>query len=109
MTRIDLKSKSIEELWALHEEIASILTAKMEAEAEARNAARPNRKEEFKLAAGTSPISEGLSKISKSRSAAPDMVRSRKAAAMGSRIASQGKTAERLCDLVSIDGCWSCE
>ena len=32
MTRIDLKSKSIEELWALHEEIASILTAKMEAE-----------------------------------------------------------------------------
>jgi DNA-binding protein H-NS len=32
MTKIDLKSKSIEELWALHEEIASILATKMEAE-----------------------------------------------------------------------------
>jgi DNA-binding protein H-NS len=32
MTTINLKTKSIEELWALHEEIASILTAKMEAE-----------------------------------------------------------------------------
>ena len=32
MTKIDLKSKSIQELWALHEEIASILTAKMEVE-----------------------------------------------------------------------------
>lgn len=32
MTNIDLNSMSIEELWALHEEIASILTAKMEAE-----------------------------------------------------------------------------
>ena len=32
MTRIDWKSKSIEELWALHEEIASILAVKMEAE-----------------------------------------------------------------------------
>jgi len=32
MKNIDLNSMSIEELWALHEEIASILTAKMEAE-----------------------------------------------------------------------------
>ena len=32
MTRINWNSKSIEELWAAHEEIASILTAKMEAE-----------------------------------------------------------------------------
>jgi DNA-binding protein H-NS len=32
MTKIDLKSKSIEQLWALHEEIASILIAKMAAE-----------------------------------------------------------------------------
>ena len=32
MTKIDLKSKSIEELWALHEEISSILSAKMQAE-----------------------------------------------------------------------------
>jgi DNA-binding protein H-NS len=32
MKNIDFNSVSIEELWALHEEIASILTAKMEAE-----------------------------------------------------------------------------
>ena len=32
MKKIDLNAKSIEELWALHEEIASILFAKMEAE-----------------------------------------------------------------------------
>jgi hypothetical protein len=32
MTTINFKAKSIEELWALHEEIASILSAKMEAE-----------------------------------------------------------------------------
>ena len=32
MKKTDLISKSIEELWALHEEIASILAAKMEAE-----------------------------------------------------------------------------
>jgi hypothetical protein len=32
MKNIDLNSMSIEALWALHEEIASVLTAKMEAE-----------------------------------------------------------------------------
>jgi DNA-binding protein H-NS len=32
MTKINLNSKSIEELWELHEEIASILASKMEAE-----------------------------------------------------------------------------
>ena len=32
MKRVDLNGKSIEELWALHEEIASILTAKLQAE-----------------------------------------------------------------------------
>jgi DNA-binding protein H-NS len=32
MKNIDLNAKSIEELWALHEEIASILSAKMETE-----------------------------------------------------------------------------
>src|SRR3569833_3068379 len=32
MKNIDLNSMSIEELWAFHEEIASILAAKMEAE-----------------------------------------------------------------------------
>src|SRR5689334_7103621 len=32
MTKINWNSNSIEELWAAHEEIASILTAKMEAE-----------------------------------------------------------------------------
>jgi DNA-binding protein H-NS len=32
MKNIDLNAKSIEELWALHEEIASILSTKMEAE-----------------------------------------------------------------------------
>jgi DNA-binding protein H-NS len=32
MTRIDLKSMSMEKLWTLHEEIASILSAKIAAE-----------------------------------------------------------------------------
>ena len=32
MKRVDFNGKSIEELWALHEEIASILAKKMEAE-----------------------------------------------------------------------------
>jgi DNA-binding protein H-NS len=32
MTTIDLESKSIEELWALHEEITSVLLTTMEAE-----------------------------------------------------------------------------
>jgi DNA-binding protein H-NS len=32
MKNIDLNSMSIEELWGLHQEISSILTAKMEAE-----------------------------------------------------------------------------
>jgi len=32
MTKPDLNSESIEELWALHEEIAAILSKKMEAE-----------------------------------------------------------------------------
>jgi DNA-binding protein H-NS len=32
MTTIDLESKSIEELWALHEEITSVLLRTMEAE-----------------------------------------------------------------------------
>lgn len=78
-------------------------------EAEARNAARPTRKEKSGSPRGTSRISEGLSEISKSRSAAPDMVRSRQAAALGSRIAGEGKTAERFFDLVSIDGSLSYE
>jgi DNA-binding protein H-NS len=32
MKNIDLNAKSVEELWALHEEIASMLAAKMQAE-----------------------------------------------------------------------------
>jgi DNA-binding protein H-NS len=32
MKRVDLNGKSIEELWALHEELALILTARLEAE-----------------------------------------------------------------------------
>jgi DNA-binding protein H-NS len=32
MTKSDLDSRTIEELWALHEEIAAILSSKMEAE-----------------------------------------------------------------------------
>jgi DNA-binding protein H-NS len=77
MKNIDLNSMSIEELWALHEEIASILTAKMEAEKlklqrrleqiEHKSAAEaPERRKYPKV----------HPKFRKPRSAAPDLVRS---------------------------------
>jgi DNA-binding protein H-NS len=76
MKDIDFQSMTIDELWALHETIASILSTRMKAE-KLQLEKRIDELGQAPYKTRASTLSKGLSKVSKSRTASPNMVRAR--------------------------------
>jgi len=80
MKGIDLESMPLDELWALHETICSVLARKLEAEKRLLER-RLNELSRVGKAANETPVRRPYPKFSKSKTASPNMVRSRQAAA----------------------------